>query len=100
MFGRGALVAKLGQRVVDEWMIHEVDRHDPRLYNFSPMRARSVVVAAIVLTAAALTAAPRLPASPSAGQTRRTVSLIVTGGVVITENAARQVLAPGAVAID
>jgi len=33
-------------------------------------------------------------------QSRRSVSLIVTGGTVITENASRQMLAPGAVAID
>src|SRR5260221_4023306 len=30
----------------------------------------------------------------------RQVSLIVTGGTVVTENASRQVLAPGAIAID
>ncbi|MGE5243141.1 MAG: amidohydrolase [Betaproteobacteria bacterium] len=31
---------------------------------------------------------------------RRQVSLVVTGGIVITENPARQVLSPGAVAVD
>ena len=31
---------------------------------------------------------------------RRTISLLVAGGTVITENAARQILAPGSVAVD
>ena len=31
---------------------------------------------------------------------RRAVALVVVGGTVITENAARQILAPGALAID
>ena len=35
-----------------------------------------------------------------AAQTPRSISLVVTGGTVITQNASRQVLAPGAVAID
>jgi 5-methylthioadenosine/S-adenosylhomocysteine deaminase len=45
-------------------------------------------VLAILLGAAGLT-----------GQQRRSVSLVVTGGIVVTQNAARQVLNPGAVAI-
>src|SRR5882672_2325367 len=36
----------------------------------------------------------------SAQPARRRVSLIVTGGTVLTQNAARRILAPGAVAID
>jgi 5-methylthioadenosine/S-adenosylhomocysteine deaminase len=36
----------------------------------------------------------------SAQPARRPVSLIVTGGTVLTQNAARRILAPGAVAID
>ena len=36
----------------------------------------------------------------SAQASRRTVSLIVTGGTVVTQNATRQVLTPGALAID
>ncbi len=36
----------------------------------------------------------------SAAQTRRPVALVVTGGTVITQNASRQILSPGAVAID
>jgi 5-methylthioadenosine/S-adenosylhomocysteine deaminase len=55
------------------------------------MRAHHAVVAAIVLTLAAL---------PAAQQARRPVSLVVVGGTVITEDATRQVLSPGAVAID
>jgi len=39
-------------------------------------------------------------ASPAAQPGRRAVSLIVTGGVVVTQNAARQVLSPGSIAID
>ncbi len=52
------------------------------------MRAQ---ILAIVVAAVAL-----LEAQP----TRRTVSLIIVGGRVITQNAAHQILAPGAVAID
>jgi 5-methylthioadenosine/S-adenosylhomocysteine deaminase len=101
MLRRRALVAKVGKRIVHERVIHEVDRHGFTLYNFCSMRARSVVVAGIVLMAAVLSAAqPRLRASLVVGQARRSISLVVTGGTVITGNAARQVLAPGAVAID
>src|SRR5260221_2006357 len=54
------------------------------------MRAHHAAAAAIaVLSIAALTA-----------QARRPVSLVVVGGTVLTENSTRQVLAPGAVAID
>jgi 5-methylthioadenosine/S-adenosylhomocysteine deaminase len=49
--------------------------------------------ASIVLVAAALT-------TLSAQQARRTVALVVTGGTVVTENATRQIVSPGAVAID
>jgi len=35
-----------------------------------------------------------------AAQTRRSVSLVVTGGTVVTENATHAILSPGAVAID
>jgi 5-methylthioadenosine/S-adenosylhomocysteine deaminase len=48
----------------------------------------------IVVVAAAMTAIA------AAQPARRTVSLVVTGGTVITQNAARAVLSPGAVAID
>jgi 5-methylthioadenosine/S-adenosylhomocysteine deaminase len=37
---------------------------------------------------------------PSAQQARRRVALIVTGGIVVTQNASRQLLNPGAIAID
>ena len=46
-----------------------------------------------VLVAAAVTAV-------SALQAKRTISLVVTGGTVVTENATRQIVSPGAVAID
>jgi 5-methylthioadenosine/S-adenosylhomocysteine deaminase len=39
---------------------------------------------------------PELAAQPA----RRTIAVLVTGGTVVTENAARQILSPGAVAID
>jgi 5-methylthioadenosine/S-adenosylhomocysteine deaminase len=54
------------------------------------MRAPSVLVAALALTAVTLAAQPA----------RRAVSLVVIGGTVMTENAAHQILTPGAVAID
>src|SRR4051794_13053953 len=53
------------------------------------MKRLPVFVAAALLVSASLLA-----------QGRRTVALIVTGGTVVTQNATRQVLAPGAVAID
>jgi len=39
-------------------------------------------------------------AAAVAQPTRRSVALIVTGGIVVTQNSARQVLTPGAIAID
>jgi 5-methylthioadenosine/S-adenosylhomocysteine deaminase len=74
-------------------MIDEVDRHDATLYNFCSMRASG---AAIGATAIALI----LVALPAGQDARQRVSLVVIGGTVITLNAAREVLAPGAVAID
>jgi 5-methylthioadenosine/S-adenosylhomocysteine deaminase len=53
------------------------------------MRARCALVVAAFLAQLAASA-----------QTPRSISLVVTGGTVITQNASRQVLAPGAVAID
>ena len=41
-----------------------------------------------------------LIAGPTAQQARRPASLVVVGGTVITENGTRQLLSPGAVAID
>src|SRR5262245_4445664 len=55
------------------------------------MRAHCAMAAAIALV---------LIAGASAQPARRSVSLIVIGGTVVTENAARQVFSPGAVAID
>src|SRR5947208_16006296 len=49
--------------------------------------------ARVLLIAAALT-------TVSAQPTRRTISLVVAGGTVVTENATRQIVSPGAVAID
>ena len=53
------------------------------------MRARCALVVAAFLAQLAASA-----------QTPRSISLVVTGGTVITQNASRQVLAPGAVAVD
>jgi 5-methylthioadenosine/S-adenosylhomocysteine deaminase len=68
------------------------------------MRRRRLFVArcrAIAVRLAALAAlAALMPALVSAQSARRRVTLIVTGGVVVTQNAARQVLNPGAVAVD
>jgi 5-methylthioadenosine/S-adenosylhomocysteine deaminase len=49
-------------------------------------------VAALAVVAACVTAAAQPP--------RRSISLVVVGGTVITENAARAMLSPGAIAID
>src|ERR1700730_7534626 len=67
-------------------MLDEVDRHGSTLYNFCFMRAQLTAVMVAVAVAAA---------QPG----RRNISLIVIGRTVITENAARQILSPGAVAI-
>jgi len=67
-------------------MFDEVDRHGPTLYNFCFMRAQ---LTAVIVAAAVAAAQPG----------RRSVSVIVIGRTVITENAARQILSPGAVAI-
>src|SRR6478609_10994763 len=53
------------------------------------MRAHHAAVAAIVL----------LSIAGLAAQARRPASLVVIGGTVITENSTRQILSPGAVAI-
>jgi 5-methylthioadenosine/S-adenosylhomocysteine deaminase len=67
-------------------MFDEVDRHGSTLYNFCFMRAQLTAVMVAVAVAAA---------QPG----RRSVSVIVIGGTVITENATRQIFSPGAVAI-
>src|SRR4029077_3348897 len=41
-----------------------------------------------------------VPAVSLGAQARRQVSLVVTGGTVVTENATHEILTPGAVAID
>jgi 5-methylthioadenosine/S-adenosylhomocysteine deaminase len=55
------------------------------------MRAHHGAVAAIALL---------LIAGPAAQQARRPASLVVVGGTVVTENTTREVLSPGAVAIE
>src|SRR5580765_4706237 len=55
------------------------------------MRAHVSFAVAIALAASACLAA---------GQNRRPVTLIVTGGIVVTENATHQIFNPGAVAVD
>src|SRR4051812_34819898 len=62
-------------------------------YTISPaMRARSALSVAFALSAVAFLAA-QAPA-------RRQVSLIITGGTVVTQDAARRVLSPGAIAVN
>jgi 5-methylthioadenosine/S-adenosylhomocysteine deaminase len=91
MFWGRSFVAQIDECVVHQRVIDEMDRHGPTLYNFSPMRAHAATLCAMVLAAAALID----------GQVaRRTISLAVIGRSVVTANAARQVLTPGAVAID
>jgi 5-methylthioadenosine/S-adenosylhomocysteine deaminase len=75
-------------------MIDQMDRHGPSLYNFCSMRALAAALAASLFAACAIAALAA--AQPS----RHSVSLIVIGRTVITENAAHDVLSPGAVAID
>src|SRR4051812_25146040 len=55
-----------------------------------PARMLSAIAAISAFAAVWLAAQPA----------RRTVSLVVIGGTVITQNASRQVFSPGAVAID
>ncbi len=93
MFGRRSLVAKVDERVLHERVIDDVDRHGPTLYNFS---TECVHTTRAVVAIAARSRSPCLAAQ----QARRPASLVVIGGTVITENATRQVLSPGAVAID
>src|SRR5262249_11118909 len=54
------------------------------------MKTWAVLLVMLSIAAAAVLAQPA----------RRSVALVVTGGTVVTQNASRQVLAPGAVAID
>ncbi len=74
-------------------MIDEMDRHGPSLYNFCRMPAYRAAVAMVALELLSL-----ITAACQTG--RRPVSLVVIGGDVVTENAAQQVLSPGAVAVD
>jgi 5-methylthioadenosine/S-adenosylhomocysteine deaminase len=73
-------------------MFNQMDRHGPSLYNFCSMRAPAAALAASLIALCALAA--------TAQPARRSVSLIVIGRTVITENAAHQILSPGAIAID
>jgi 5-methylthioadenosine/S-adenosylhomocysteine deaminase len=72
-------------------MIDEMDRHGLTLYNFCLMRAHGSAAWAIAIAAVAVVAGQ--PA-------RRSVSLLVTGGTVVTVNAKHEVFSPGAVAVD
>jgi 5-methylthioadenosine/S-adenosylhomocysteine deaminase len=74
-------------------MIDDVDRHGPSLYNFCSMRAYAVALAASLCAAGILTLS-------IAAQSRRDISLIVIGGTVLTQNAAHDILSPGAIAIN
>jgi 5-methylthioadenosine/S-adenosylhomocysteine deaminase len=58
-------------------------------------RAFRIPLGGLLAALAALTCA-----TPSLTQERRSVSLIVTGGIVVTVDAERRILSPGAVAID
>ena len=103
MLRRRALVAQIDERVVHERMIDEVDRHGSTLYNFC-LDACTIAVDVAVDRSLALRslAACRgaVAATAASGSRARRSSLVVTGGTVVTQNATRQVLSPGAVAID
>src|SRR6185295_2148872 len=64
----------------------------PRVGLVQFARMKRFLVACLVAAAATAVAV--------AAQGRRAISLVVSGGTVITENAAHQVLTPGSVAID
>ena len=89
--GRRALVAQVDERVVHERMVDEMDRHGPSLYNFCLMRASTVAAVIRGRTGLGIVAAGFIAGQP----TIRTVSLVVIGGTVVTENAGHEVLSPG-----
>src|SRR5262249_7638104 len=65
-----------------------------------PLLTAAVVIALLAVGPEAMPAsAPRRP-GPMVGQARREIALIVSGGTILTQNAAHAVLAPGAIAID
>lgn len=64
------------------------------------MRRRLVFVAICTAFATALTYLHVRPAAPQAQAEQSSISLIVSGGIVVTMDEERRVLAPGAVAID
>src|SRR6185295_14910323 len=71
----------------------EVGRHaNPGATNEIQSRAMKVLWSGTIVVA--------VLAVVSAQPARRSVALVVVGGTVITENAARAILSPGAVAID
>src|ERR1700749_1941089 len=65
-----------------------------------PHRAGLVQFARMKRFLAACLVAAVAMAAAAAAQGRRAISLVVSGGTVITENTAHQVLTPGSVAID
>src|SRR6185295_8638901 len=100
------------ERIVHERMVNDVDRHGSTLYNFFFMRAQGrfhgshkshVARRKSTLprtTLSVLSTLLIISTILSAQAARRRVSLVITGGIVVTQNATRQVLNPGAVAID
>ena len=104
MSGGVSSVAQRGQRVVHERVGDEVDHR----------RVRGVISRGARLAAGANRlqsgpcdrprwpppCSPRWRSRPAGAQTPRAVSLVVTGGTVVTMDAARRVIAGGAVAID
>jgi 5-methylthioadenosine/S-adenosylhomocysteine deaminase len=106
MIGRRTLVAQIRKRVVHQRVFDDVDRHGVTLYNFCQVRASGAKRRRTAPAGgfrrrgwAAVVAAAALAALAAAQPARRTVSLIVIGDAVVTADASRTVLTPGAVAI-
>src|ERR1044071_5934920 len=84
-------VAELGERIVRQRVVDEVERHGRHTTpaRMPEMRPRAAVVLLVVVFTALLSA-----------QAPRQVSLIVHNGTVVTMDGARRVIENGAVAID
>src|SRR5262249_55032294 len=72
----------------------DVDRHG---HHYTRRRIQSASMRSVLRV---LLAALIVTGTPLGAQSRRSISLVVVGRAVVTQNAARQVLTPGAVAID
>src|ERR1044071_5329557 len=88
---RRARVAELGERIVRQRVVDEVERHGRHTTpaRMPEMRPRAAVVLLVIVFTALLSA-----------QAPRQVSLIVHNGTVVTMDGSRRVIENGAVAVD